>query len=154
MYKLASLLIFLLSFTSYSHAQIFITSMPDCSKVTFYEDNITIGSCRLNVYKAETDQQKICGMLNFTDNTFIKDGMIFTGNEAKNHYFHTEGMKMDIRIMGIVKTSDNNTYKVYNNDAKYSPPGIKSVIIYGNAVFETSEKKYQGILNKCLFNLE
>ena len=129
MYKLASLLIFLLSFTSYGHAQIFITSMPDCSKVTFYEDNITIGSCRLNVYKAETDQQKICGMLNFTDNTFIKDGMIFTGNEAKNHYFHTEGMKMDIRIMGIVKTSDNNTYKVYNNDAKYSPPGIKSVII-------------------------
>ncbi|HIZ89870.1 MAG TPA: hypothetical protein H9804_07980 [Candidatus Mucispirillum faecigallinarum] len=154
MYKLASLLIFLLSITSYGHAQIFITSMPDCSKVTFYEDNITIGSCRLHVYKAETDQQKICGMLNFTDDTFIKDGMIFTGNEEKNHYFHTEGMKMDIRIMGIVKTSDNNTYKVYNNDAKYSPPGIKSVIIYGNAVFETSEKKYQGILNKCLFNLE
>lgn len=154
MYKLASLLIFLFFITSYGHAQIFITSMPDCSKVTFYEDNITIGSCRLNVYKAETDQQKICGMLNFTDNTFIKDGMIFTGNEAKNHYFHTEGMKMDIRIMGIVKTSDNNTYKVYNNDAKYSPPGIKSVIIYGNAVFETSEKKYQDILNKCLFNLE
>ncbi len=154
MYKLASLLIFLLSITSYGHAQIFITSMPDCSKVIFYEDNITIGSCRLNVYKAETDQQKICGMLNFTDDTFIKDGMIFTGNEKKNHYFHTEGMKMDIRIMGIVKTSDNNTYKVYNNDAKYSPPGIKSVIIYGNAVFETSEKKYQGILNKCLFNLE
>ncbi len=154
MYKLASLLIFLLSITSYGHAQIFITSMPDCSKVIFYEDNITIGSCRLNVYKAETDQQKICGMLNFTDDTFIKDGMIFTGNEVQNHYFHTEGMKMDIRIMGIVKTSDNNTYKVYNNDAKYSPPGIKSVIIYGNAVFETSEKKYQGILNKCLFNLE
>lgn len=154
MYKLASLLIFLFFISSYVHAQIFITSMPDCSKVTFYEDNITIGSCRLNVYKAETDQQKICGMLNFTDNTFIKDGMIFTGNEAKNHYFHTEGMKMDIRIMGIVKTSDNNTYKVYNNDAKYSPPGIKSVIIYGNAVFETSEKKYQDILNKCLFNLE
>ena len=154
MYKLASLLIFLLSITSYGHAQIFITSMPDCSKVIFYEDNITIGSCRLNVYKAETDQQKICGMLNFTDDTFIKDGMIFTGNEVQNHYFHTEGMKMDIRIMGIVKTSDNNTYKVYNNDAKYSPPGIKSVIIYGNTVFETSEKKYQGILNKCLFNLE
>ena len=81
MYKLASLLIFLLSITSYGHAQIFITSMPDCSKVTFYEDNITIGSCRLHVYKAETDQQKICGMLNFTDDTFIKDGMIFTGNE-------------------------------------------------------------------------
>lgn len=153
MYKFNALLIFLFSITSYSHAQIFITSMPDCSKVTFYEDNITIGSCKLNVYKAETDQQKICGMLNFTDDTFIKDGMIFTGNEAKNHYFHTEGMKMDIRIMGIVKTS-NNTYKVYNNDAKYSPPGIKSVVIYGNAVFETSEKKYQSILNKCLFNLE
>ncbi len=54
-----------------SYAQIFITHMPDCSKVTFHEDNITIGSCKLNIYMAYTDEQKICGMLNFTDDTFI-----------------------------------------------------------------------------------
>ena len=37
----------------------------------------------------------------------------------------------------------SSTYTVYNNDAKYSPSGIKTVIIYGDGVFETSEKKYQ-----------
>ena len=51
--------------------------------------------------------------------------------------------------MGVVKKADK-TYIVYDNDAKYSPPGIKSVTIYGNGVFETSEKKYQNVLNKCL----
>ena len=47
--------------------------MPDCSKVAFGEDNITVGSCKLNVYKAETYEQKVCGMLNFTDETFLKE---------------------------------------------------------------------------------
>ena len=151
MYKIIFSLIICLFTAAQSYAQIFITGMPDCSKVTFYEDNITIGSCKLNVYMAYTDEQKICGMLNFTDKTFIKDGMLFVDNDdkVKSHYFHTEGMKMDIRIMGVVKKADK-TYIVYDNDAKYSPPGIKSVTIYGNGVFETSEKKYQNGLNKCL----
>lgn len=105
----------------------------------------------MNIYIAYTDEQKICGMLNFTDETFIKDGMLFIekDDKAKTHYFHTEGMKMDIRIMGVIKQADK-TYTVYNNDAKYSPSGIKTVIIYGDGVFETSEKKYQNGLNKCL----
>ena len=101
--------------------------MPDCSKVAFGEDNITVGSCKLNVYKAETYEQKVCGMLNFTDETFLKDGMIF------------------------VVLQNNSNYKVYNNDAKYSPPGLPSVVIYGNSVFETSEEKFKK-LNKCMFN--
>lgn len=151
MYKIIFSLLLSLFITSQSYAQIFISQMPDCSKVTFYEDNIIIGSCRLNVYMAYTDEQKICGMLNFTDEIFKKDGMLFVDNDdyIKAHYFHTEGMKMDIRIMGVVKKTDK-TYMLYDNDAKYSPPGIKSVKIYGNGVFETSEKKYQNGLNKCL----
>ena len=77
--------------------------------------------------------------------------ILFIDNDdkVKYHYFHTEGMKMDIRIMGAVKKADK-TYTVYDNDAKYSPPGIKSVTIYGSGVFETSEKKYQSGLDKCL----
>ena len=81
MYKIIFSLIICLFTAAQSYAQIFITGMPDCSKVTFYEDNITIGSCRLNVYMAYTDEQKICGMLNFTDDTFIKDGMLFVDND-------------------------------------------------------------------------
>lgn len=151
MYKIIFSLIICLFAASQSYAQFFITNMPDCSKVTFDEDNITIGSCNMNVYIAYTDEQKICGMLNFTDETFVKDGMLFVDNDdkVKTHYFHTEGMKMDIRIMGVVKKADK-TYTVYDNDAKYSPPGIKTVTIYGNGVFETSERKYQNGLNKCL----
>ena len=151
MYKIIFSLIICLFAASQSYAHFFITNMPDCSKVTFDEDNITIGSCNMNVYVAYTDEQKICGMLNFTDETFVKDGMLFvdSDNKVKTHYFHTEGMKMDIRIMGVVKKADKK-YTVYDNDAKYSPPGIKTVTIYGNGVFETSERKYQNRLNKCL----
>lgn len=151
MYKILFSLIICLFISTQSYAQIFISKIPNCSKVTFYEDNIIIGSCKMNVYIAYTDEQKICGMLNFTDETFIKDGMLFIekDDKAKTHYFHTEGMKMDIRIMGVIKQADK-TYIVYNNDAKYSPSGIKTVIIYGDGVFETSEKKYQNGLNKCL----
>ncbi len=138
MYKILFSLIICLFISTQSYAQIFISKMPNCSKVTFYEDNIIIGSCKMNVYIAYTDEQKICGML------FIEKD-----DKAKTHYFHTEGMKMDIRIMGVIKQADK-TYTVYNNDAKYSPSGIKTVIIYGDGVFETSEKKYQNGLNKCL----
>lgn len=142
------LILFHLSFIN-SYAQ-----MPDCSKVLFYEDNITIGSCVLNVYKADTYEQKLCGMLNFTDKTFYKDGMIFMGNSKRieSHNFHTMGMNMTIRIMGIV-LNENGKYSVYNKDAKYSPPNIPSVTIYGNAVFETSEHKYNK-LKSCLYNKE
>lgn len=150
MKKALMITLFLLLCNNTSYGQ--FLSMPDCSKVTFGEDNITIGSCKLNVYKAENYEQKVCGMLNFTDETFLKDGMIFVGDNSrvKSHNFHTEGMKMTIRIMGIV-LQNNSTYKVYNNDAKYSPPGLQSVVIYGNSVFETSEEKFKK-LNKCMFN--
>lgn len=150
MKKALMITLFFLLCNNTSYGQFF--SMPDCSKVTFGEDNITIGSCKLNVYKAENYEQKVCGMLNFTDETFLKDGMIFVGDNSrvKSHNFHTEGMKMTIRIMGIV-LQNNSTYKVYNNDAKYSPPGLQSVVIYGNSVFETSEEKFKK-LNKCMFN--
>ena len=54
MYKIIFSLILCLFIAAPSYAQIFITRMPDCSKVTFYEDNITIGTCKLNVYMAYT----------------------------------------------------------------------------------------------------
>ena len=148
MKKIILLISLFLLHSSISYGQFF--SMPDCSKVKFGEDNITIGNCKLNVYKAENYEQKVCGMLNFIDDTFLKDGMIFIGDNSrvKSHNFHTEGMQMTIRIMGIV-LQDNNTYKVYNNDAKYSPPGISSIIVYGNSVYETSEEKYKK-LEKCM----
>lgn len=125
-------------------------SLPDCAEVYFTEDNITVGKCRLNVYVAESERQKMCGMLSFSDSSFKKDGMIFIGDKPKANYFHTLGMKMEIRIMGLSKKGDKY-YKV-NNEAKYAPPGLKQVVIYGDSVFETSERLYQSELNKCLFS--
>ncbi len=55
MYKILFSLIICLFISTQSYAQIFISKMPNCSKVTFYEDNIIIGSCKMNVYIAYTD---------------------------------------------------------------------------------------------------
>ncbi len=146
MKKIVILFVIFLSSYNISYGQFY--SKPDCSRVPFFEDIITVGKCKLNVYKAETYAQKLCGMLNFTDKTFAKDAMIFTGNENRieSYTFHTMNMQMTIRIMGIVKQKDG-TYRVYDNDAKYSPPGISSVTIYGNAVLETSEAKFKKLKN-------
>ena len=47
MKKIILLLSLFLLHSNISHGQFF--SMPDCSKVKFGEDNITIGNCKLNV---------------------------------------------------------------------------------------------------------
>ena len=117
--------------------------------VTFKTDTVTIGKCRIKVYVAETPMQHLCGMLGFKEDTFLNEGMLFKGSKEKVNYFHTQGMSINIRIMGVTKKKDKE-YKV-NNEAVYAPIGLKSITVYGDSVFETTEKKYKSYLNKCLF---
>lgn len=147
MKKIILILVLVLSFNEYSYS--FFSSKPDCKMVNFNVENIKLGKCNIKVYKADSYERQVCGMLNFTDDTFLADGMLFTGSEYSDRYFHTMGMKMTIRIMGLKKL-DNNTY-ILNGEAKYSPPEIDTVKITGHAVFETSEKKYNEYIKKCLY---
>ena len=115
----------------------------------FEEDSIIVGNCNLNVFVAKTPTQKAEGMLGFTDNSFPKDGMIFIGESFKKQYYHTVGMKMDIRIMGV-NTIGHNKYKV-NDSAVYAPPGKRVITVLGDSVFEVPEKLYQKTFKDCLF---
>lgn len=145
--------IILLSF-QVSHAQLF--GMPDCDKVMFSTGKITVGNCKdLEVYIARTPEQNACGMLKFTEDTFIKHGMLFISDEKefKNRYFHTEGMKLTIRIMGL-KEVGKNQFIVTDNDAKFSPPGLSSITIKGTHVFEITERMYKNKLNKCIYTFK
>lgn len=125
-------------------------SYDDCNNIDYKKEMINLGDCSLNVYIAESYNQKLCGMLKYTDDTFKADGMLFKGNEYKNHYFHTNGMKMNIRIAGVNRIK-KGIYKL-NGKALYSPPGLSSIQIQGTDVFETSEKKYQDFIKKCILS--
>ena len=130
--------------------------MPDCSKIMFSTGVIQVGNCKdLEVYVARTDEQNICGMLKFNDKTFLKHGMLFIGRDKdlRKRYFHTQGMNMTIRIMGLKEVGPNK-FEVTNNDAKFSPPGLSSIEIIGTHVFEITERMYKNNLNKCIYTLK
>ena len=132
-----NILIFILLFSSFVYAQ------------DFKEDVIIVGGCKVNVFVAETQKQKSSGMLGFTDESFSKDGMIFVGTVNQKQYYHTVGMKMDIRIMGV-NTIGNKRYKV-NNGAVYAPPGKRVITVLGDSVFEVPERLYQQKFKDCLY---
>ena len=101
---------------------------------TFANGVITAGGCELSVLVAETQEQKINGMLGFTDVSFPADGMIFISTVSQKQYYHTMGMKMDIRIMGV-KTISRNKYRV-NGGAVFAPAGKRMITVFGDSVLE------------------
>ncbi len=127
----------------------FFSSSAAASGMTFAEDTITVGGCELNVLVAKTAEQKASGMLGFTDDSFPAEGMIFIGSVPQKQYYHTVGMKMNIRIMGV-DTVGIKKYRV-NGGAVYAPEGIRSITVFGDSVFEVPEKLYQSELKDCLF---
>lgn len=127
---------------------IFFGNIGQVAAETFGEDEITVGSCVLSVYTATDVFQKASGMLGFTDDTFGKDGMIFFGKELRSNFFHTMNMKMDIVIMGLIKTGEK-TYKVSGKPLE-ALPGMETIKIYGESVLEVPLKLYYGKLKECL----
>lgn len=128
---------------------IFSGSPASAQDLAFGTDNITVGNCEMQVYVADDPYQKASGMLGFTDSTFLLDGMVFiSAGKAKTHYYHTVGMKMDIMIMGLLKTGDN-TYKLAGQPIK-APAGIDMIKVFGLEVLEIPMKKYDETFKGCL----
>ncbi len=120
------------------------------SNATSYSsDSIIVGKCNLNVYVAETPEEKRKGMLGFTKNTFNKDGMIFLGSIHQKQYYHTIGMEMDIYIIGV-NTVGYKRYKV-NDKAIFAPSGKKVITVYGDSVLEIPKKLYREKFKNCLY---
>jgi hypothetical protein len=112
------------------------------------ERKITVGSCTMNIIAMQTVQEHANGLLGYTEDTFKYDGMLFDMGRDDRKFFHTMGMKMPIRIMGVVQTAPN-VYKVVGT-IKKAPPGLRSVEIDAPDVFEIPEVKYILRYKACL----
>lgn len=112
------------------------------------ERTIIVGRCTMDVIVMETPAEQAQGLLRYTAKTFEYDGMLFDMGRTGRKYFHTEGMQMPIRIIGVSRSSDGS-YKVVT-PAYYSPPGVKSIMIAAPDVLEITEPKYQYKFKACL----
>ena len=120
------------------------------STVVFAADEreIVVGRCKINVIVMETADEHKNGLLGYTERTFPYGGMLFEMGHKGRKYFHTEGMKMPIRIMGVAQDSKGN-YNVIG-DARYAPPGLESIRIDAPDVLEIPEQQYQLWYKDCL----
>jgi len=105
------------------------------------EATITVGRCNIDVITMQTPAEHAKGLLGFTERTFPYGGMLFEMNKKGPHIFHTIGMQMTIRIMGVMKQS-SGSYRVTSGVFK-APPGIKFIPIDAPDVLEIPETKYQ-----------
>jgi len=114
----------------------------------FEEETITVGRCNIDVIIMQTPAEHAKGLLGFTERTFLYGGMLFEMNKKGPHIFHTMGMQMTIRIMGVMKQS-SGLYRVTTGVFK-APPGIKAIPIDAPDVLEIPESKYQLWYKNCL----
>ncbi|MDR2869349.1 MAG: hypothetical protein LBV04_02765 [Deferribacteraceae bacterium] len=134
-------IIFIMSFATLS----FAAAKPTSSGV---ERQITVGGCTMNIISMQTPNEHANGLLGYTEDTFAYDGMLFDMKRNDRKYFHTMGMKMPIRIMGVEQVSAD-VYKVVGPVRK-APPGIRSIEINAPDVFEIPEAKYLLRYRACL----
>jgi hypothetical protein len=128
---------------------IFICILFLCSAVSAaYEETIVVGHCNIRAIVMETPQEHSKGLLGYTERTFPYDAMLFQIGGRNQKYFHTIGMQMNIRIMGVMKSS-TGSYRVLNGIIK-APPGISQIPIDASDVLEIPEGKYQLNFKRCL----
>ncbi len=111
-------------------------------------ETITVGRCSIEVLIMETAQEHAKGLLEYTERTFAYGGMLFDLKSDKAKIFHTQGMKMPIRIMGVSRLPNGN-YKVIGNIIQ-APPGMPSIVINAPDILEIPESKYQLYYKRCL----
>ncbi len=116
------------------------------------EDTITVGRCSIDVIIMQTPAEHSKGMLGYTERTFPYGGMLFDMDSKGRKVFHTMGMQMPIRIMGVAKQS-TGTYRVITGVYK-APPGIQAIPIDAPDVLELPEAKYQLRYKNCLMASE
>ena len=112
------------------------------------ETSIVVGRCNIDVIVMKTPAEHTKGMLGYTERTFPYGGMLFEMDGKERKTFHTVGMQMPIRIMGVTKQS-SGAYRVVTAVFK-APPGIKFIPIDAPDVLEVPEAKYQLWYKKCL----
>ena len=112
------------------------------------ETTVTVGRCSIDVVIMQTAEEHSKGMLGYTERTFPYGGMLFEMGGKGVKSFHTMGMQMPIRIMGVAKQS-SGAYTVTTAVFK-APPGIQRIPIDAPDVLELPESKYQLWFKKCL----
>ncbi|MDR0454258.1 MAG: DUF192 domain-containing protein [Deferribacteraceae bacterium] len=112
------------------------------------EVSIVVGRCNIDVIVMKTPAEQAKGMLGYTERTFPYGGMLFEMNSKGRKLFHTMGMQMPIRIMGVMQQS-SGSYRVVTGAIK-APPGIQAIPIDAPDVLELPETKYQLWYKKCL----
>ncbi|MDR2401793.1 MAG: hypothetical protein LBD73_09115 [Deferribacteraceae bacterium] len=112
------------------------------------EESIVVGHCSINAIIMQTKQEQARGLLGYTERSFPYGGMLFKLGGRDKKVFHTMGMDMTIRIMGVMQTSQGN-YRVIGDIIK-APPGLQQIVIDAPDVFEIPEGKYQLNFKRCL----
>ncbi len=111
-------------------------------------ETVIVGRCEIEVLVMKTSQEHAKGLLGYTERTFPYGGMLFEMNSRQRKIFHTQGMQMPIRIMGVVKSS-NGSYRVMGSVIQ-APPGLESIAIDAPDILEIPESKYQRQYKRCL----
>ena len=118
----------------------------------FSIETIVVDKCRIEVLVMETPEEHTKGLLGYIERTFKYGGMLFKMDIRGRKIFHTIGMQMPIRIMGVSQGGDGS-YRVVT-DIFYAPPGIEAITINAPDVLEIPENKYQLFYKNCLFARE
>ncbi|MDR2883815.1 MAG: hypothetical protein LBV09_01755 [Deferribacteraceae bacterium] len=118
------------------------------SAFAFDIDTIRVGRCDMEVMVMSTPTEHASGMLGFTERSFPYGGMLFKMGKRGRKIFHTMGMSMNIRIMGVNQTS-NGSYNVLT-DVYNGKPNIKQIPIDAPDILEIPESKYQMYYKRCL----
>jgi uncharacterized membrane protein (UPF0127 family) len=115
-------------------------------------DTIMVDRCEMEVLVVSTPDEHAKGLLGFTERSYNYAGMLFKMNKKGRKVFHTIGMKMNIRIMGVTQSSSGN-YKVIT-DIYNGRIGIPQIAIDAPDILEIPESKYQMFYKRCLLAKE
>jgi hypothetical protein len=115
---------------------------------SYTEESIVVGRCSINAVVMQTPQEHARGLLGYNERSFPYGAMLFKMGGKDQKTFHTVGMGMTIRIMGVMQTSQGN-YRVLGDITK-APPGIQQIFIDAPDVLEIPEGKYQLNFKRCL----
>jgi hypothetical protein len=118
------------------------------SAYSYSEESVIVGRCEINAAVMQTKQEHARGLLGYNERSFPYGGMLFKLGGKEKKVFHTMGMDMTIRIMGVMQTSQGN-YRIIGDIIK-APPGIREIVIDAPDVFEIPEGKYQLNFKRCL----
>jgi hypothetical protein len=104
---------------------------------SYTEESIVVGRCSINAVVMQTPQEHARGLLGYNERSFPYSAMLFRMGGKDRKIFHTVGMGMTIRMMGVMQTSQGN-YRGLGDITK-APPGIQQIFIDAPDVLEIPE---------------